>query len=418
MNGIPSQQKTLHAPAPVHRVLYLIDRVHNTEGGAEGVVHKLCRFLPAHGFRCSVATFGVGDGVEKQFSCPVHVLPLSRPFYWTALKNAWSFARLLRSERVEIVHTFFPISDVWGAIVARLAGCPILISSRRDMGILRSGKHRMQYRVANSLCTQVQAVSDKVREFCICEDRLSPEKVVTVPNGVDLESIDSCQPADRRAAFGVDHDSPVIVTVANLRPVKGIDILVRATAWVCREFPDATIVVIGEAHEGNYPQDVKDLAKKLGVAQNIRFLGRRSDVYSLLKACDLFCLPSRSEGMSNALLEAMACHLPCVATDVGGNPEVMIPGQTGFLVPRENPEALAEKMVAILRSRHRGKSMGQNGRQVIEEKFTIERMVERLISLSEALLQQRGLHAPLHREQDLEALRRASPGQAIGTATN
>jgi len=386
-----------------HRVLYLIDKLYSVDAGAEGVVRKLCRLLPEHGFECSVATFGIGPGVEHQFSCPVRVLPFSKPYYWAALRNASTFIQLLRSERVEIVHTFFPVSDIWGGVVAPPAGSPILVSGRRDMGILRSRKHRIQYQIVNHLFHQVQAVSEGVREFCIREDGLAPEKVVTVPNGVDLALIDSCQPADRQKEFGVDRSTPVIITVANLRPVKGIDTLVRAASTVCRQFPDATFVVIGEAHRQRYLQELQDLARQLGVARNFRFLGRRKDVYALLKAADVFCLPSRSEGMSNALLEAMACNLPCVATDVGGNLEVMIHNRTGFLVPSESPEAMAERIAAVWLSPDRGFSMGQEGRQIVEAKFTLQRMVERLTFLYESLLEQRGLHSTLQREQQSQA---------------
>lgn len=413
-----SQMQALPLKAQVHRVLYLIDRLHCTEGGAEGVVHKLCRFLPPQGFNCSVATFGTGNGVEAQFPCPIRVLPMSRPFFWTALRNAWAFVQQLRSDRVEIVHTFFPVSDVWGGIVARLAGCPILISSRRDMGILRSRKHRMQYRLVNQLFTQVQAVSEKVREFCILEDRLAPEKVVTVSNGVDLESIDAFPSSSRNTLLGGGDNAAVVITVANLRPVKGIDTLIRAASLVCRQIPDVSFVVVGEAHEARYLQDLQDLATQLGVSRNIRFLGRRTDVYGLLKASDLFCLPSRSEGMSNALLEAMACQLPCVATDVGGNPEVVIQGQTGFLVSPENPDALAERIVEVLRNRDRAKYMGQEGRRVIEAKFTVQHMVEHLTFLYESLLEKRGLHSPMHGEQELEAMRRGNPRKALPTAAS
>ena len=399
-----SSAKNRMQPADGHRVLYLIDRLHMIEAGAEGVVHKLCRLLPQYGFHCSVVTFGTGDGVEGKFPCEVRVLPFSKPYFWSALQNGRTLARLLRSENVEIMHTFFPISDIWGGIVARLAGCPILVSGRRDMGILRSRKHRIQYRIANRAFTQVQAVSEKVREFCIREDGLSPEKVVTIPNGVDLARIDSSPQADRQTAFDVTDGSPVVITVANLRPVKGIDTLVKAAALVCRQFPQATFAIIGEAHEEIFLHDLQSLASSLGIERRIRFMGRRTDVYSLLKASDVFCLPSRSEGMSNALLEAMACGLPCVATDVGGNPEVVVEGQTGFLVSPEDPEALAERITNLLQNPDHGKHMGQHGRQIVEAKFTLERMIEHLAHLYRALLEKRGLRSASHCEQATEAL--------------
>ena len=112
---------------------------------------------------------------------------------------------------------------------------------------------------------------------------------------------------------------------------------------------------------------------------------------NLLKASDVFCLPSRSEGLSNALLEAMACRLPCVATDVGGNPEAVIDGLTGFLVPAENPEALAARILTLLRNRDSAQRMGQASRRLVESKFTVQHMIHRLAFLYNELLRERGL---------------------------
>ena len=387
-----------------HHVLYLIDRLQSTAGGAEGAVQKLCNFLPSDRYRCSVATLWAGDGVVEQFPCPVHVLPLRNMHGWTALRYGLALSRLLRKERVEIVHTFFPTSDLWGGLIATLSGCPILVSSRRDMGILRSRKHRVPYRLLNPLFDQVQAVSDKVREFCISQDHLPPERVVTVHNGIDLAVIDAEPVGHRNSAFGLDQDSPVVITVANPRFVKGIDILVRAAALVRKQLPDTLFVLIGDyPYEKSYRQDVLALAKRLGVEDGVRFLGQRDDVCSLLKASDLFCLPSRSEGMSNALLEAMACRLPCVATDVGGNSEVVVDGETGFLVPSEQPDTLAARIVAILRDKKLAKRMGQIGRRVVESKFTVQHMVRRLALLYDDLLRQHGLSAVMAGQQRTNA---------------
>jgi glycosyltransferase involved in cell wall biosynthesis len=373
-----------------HRILYLIDRLHSTGGGAEGVIRKLCGVLPERGFSCSVATFWAGEGVEQQFPCPVHVFPIGSMYGRSALRYAIAFARLLRREHFDIVHTFFPASDIWGGTVARLAGCPVLVSSRRDMGILRSRKHRLPYVFANRLFDQVQAVSETVRAKCIAEDHLPSDRVVTVPNGIDLDAVDVEAPADRQTAFQVDDDCAIVVTVANLRPVKGIDVLIRSAALVREQVRNVIFAVIGEAHDAIYPQELNALADRLGVAGNLRFMGRRDDVYALLKAADVFCLPSRSEGMSNALLEAMACGLPCVATNVGGNPEVVVDGRTGYLVPAEDPSALAERMIALLRNRPRAKTLGRESRRTVESRFTVQHMVQRLGFLYEELLQHRG----------------------------
>jgi len=376
----------------MHHVLFLIDRLHSTQGGAEGAVRKLCQFLPDYGFRCSVATFWAGDGVAKEFPCPVHIFPLSRIYDWTALRCGWAFSDLLRSERVEILHTFFPASDLWGGVVARLSGCPVLVSSRRDMGILRSRKHRLPYRLANGLFDQVQAVSNRVREWCLEEDRLAPDKVVTVYNGIDLNSVDEALAADADLAREWSAGGPVVVTVANIRFIKGIDVLVRAAALVLAEMSNSQFVIIGAAlQEPGYADQLQETMRSLGIQRYVRFLGTRTDVCGLLKQADVFCLPSRSEGMSNALLEAMACRLPCVATDVGGNSEVIVEGQTGFLVPNESSHELAAKLLRLLRDPSLAKRMGEEGRRVVERDFTVHHMVKRLSDLYGDLLRKRGL---------------------------
>ncbi|HXJ89047.1 MAG TPA: glycosyltransferase [Candidatus Binatia bacterium] len=374
------------------KVLFLIDRLHCTEGGAEGVVHKLCSSLPQYGFHCMVATFWAGEGVTQKFPCPVHIFPLTSIYRRKALGCAKDFASLLRRERVEILHTFFPASDLWGGMVARLSGCPVVISSRRDMGILRSRKHSLSYRLANRLFDQVQAVSDTVREFCIVRDRIPAGKVVTVYNGVDLDAIDAAASADRRLCFGADDGQQVISTVANIRQVKGIDILVQAAAQVVRKIPDTIFAIIGGAiQEPAYWEAVQAAIKSMGLQRNFRFLGTRSDVFSLLKQSDIFCLPSRSEGMSNALLEAMACRLPCVATRVGGNPEVVVDGESGYLVPSEDSSALAARVISLLGNHERSRQMGQEGRHLVESKFTVHHMAQRLSQLYGDLLRRRGL---------------------------
>src|SRR5579871_321147 len=136
-----------------HHVLYLIDRL-ASNGGTEGVLQKICRFLPSDRFRVSVATLLARDDIRENFPCPVAVYPLNRIYGWHAFKCGLELSRFVRSERVDIMHTFFPASDIWGGSVATLSGCPIWVSSRRDMGILRMKKHRLPYLFANHFADQ------------------------------------------------------------------------------------------------------------------------------------------------------------------------------------------------------------------------------------------------------------------------
>jgi glycosyltransferase involved in cell wall biosynthesis len=322
----------------------------------------------------------------------VHVFPLDGAFNWRSFKVAVKLRQLIRSERVSIVQTFFSTSDLWGGPIAKLSGCPVLVSSRRDMGFDRTTKHRIAYRLLAPLFDRVHTVSGAVREFTVREDRVRPDKVITIPNGVDVERIPP--PRDRafaRAAYGLDEASHLIVDVGTVKPIKGFDVLVRTAAVVCREFPNAVFLIVGQISQDGYMSELRNLIGSLGLARNIRFTNRSELVFRLLQMCDVFCHLSRSDGLSNALLEAMACGLPCVVSRVGGNPEVVEEGRSGFVVPSEGHEMAADRILTLLRFPDRACKMGNRGRQIVERNYTAEGMVRRLVALYDELLRERGL---------------------------
>lgn len=258
------------------------------------------------------------------------------------------------------------------------------------MGFLRSRRHRLAYRLMSPLFDQVQAVSQAVRDFSIREDGLDPHKVVTLHNGIDLNEVAAANALSRTdPLLNLGVASHLIVTVANIRPIKGIDALIRAAAIVCREFPRAMFLIVGEPHGQKILVDLQDLVQSLGLAKNVWFLGKRSDVPALLKVCDVFCLLSRNEGLSNALLEAAACGLPCVVTDVGGNSEVVEEGRSGFLAPSGRPDIAAQHILTLLRNPELARQMGATGRRIIETRFTAQMMVHRLEILYDQLLGQK-----------------------------
>lgn len=378
-----------HVPAPeAPHVLFLIDEL-CTLGGAERALLRTLRLLPKDRFRCSLATFRINPSLEAlhRLPCDLHVFPLRRTYDVNALRMALRLRNLIRHEKVKIVHTFFETSDLWGGPIAKLSGCAALVSNRRDMGILRLSKHQFAYRVMNPLFDHVLTVSEEVRSYCIQHDRLNPEKVTTLYTGIEMENVLAADGTNGlRVTLGVADDSPLIITVANIRRVKGLDTLLRAAAAVRQEFPRAVFLLVGGISESPHYQELQDLAASLGLKENVRFLGARDDVISLLKISDVFCLPSRSEGFSNALLEAMARGLPCVATRVGGNAEAVEEGRNGFLVPHEDPDALADRILTLLRQPSLAKQMGQVGRQIVEAKFTADAMIARLVELYDSLL--------------------------------
>lgn len=370
---------------PIH-VLFVIDRLREPFGGAESMLMEMLRRLPEYGIKASLVTFvESNEALSVAVPCEVYPLALRRTYDWNALKVARRLRRLIQTKQVDVVHTFFETSDLWAGPIARLSGVPVWISSRRDMGILRAGKHHRAYRLASRFCDLVLSVSDGVREFCIAADGLDAAKVVTLYNGVSLDG--NADASDElRIGEALQGASHVISTVGNIRHVKGVDVLVRTAAKVCARYPGARFLVAGGVLEAEYFASVQQLARELNVEQNVVFLGHLRGVAALLARTDVFCLLSRNEGFSNALVQAMACQLPCVVTDVGGNGEAISEGETGYLVASEDSDSAAERVLRLLDRPSERREMGQRARQVVDAKFTYEAMMKQLTGIYRRLI--------------------------------
>jgi len=372
----------------VPHILYVIDQICQV-GGAERVLLEMIQRLPRDHFRCSVVTFQIEPGLKalENITSPLRVLPLRRTYDISAVRTALLIRDLIRRENVSIVHTFFETSDLWAAPIARLSGCPVLVSSRRDTGILRTRKHHLAYPIVNRLFDRVLTVSEEVRSYALNHDHLPPERVETLYNGVDLEALDAkAAEDDARTNLGLKSTSFVISTLANIRYVKGIDVLARAAARVCFACPDVVFLVVGGVLEPETFRKLQMLVDSLGIKNNFRFLGAMSNPYPVLAASDVFCLPSRSEGFSNALIEAMGSRLACVATRAGGNAEALTEGANGFLVESEDADAMGDRLLRLVRDPKLRQGMGQAARQVVESRFSMSAMMTRLTGIYHELL--------------------------------
>ena len=358
-------------------------------GGGETNLLKVVQLMPPELVRCSIATFRISPEIRKSISVPVHVFPWRRVYHLDAWKAAAALRKLIREDHVDIVQTYFETSNLWGGLVAKLSGA-LLLSSRRDMGILRKTKHALAYRLVNRLSDRVLAVSEEVKRFCIDADRIDPQKISVVYNGVDLQNIAAGEAQENPFAnaewAGASH---IITCVANVRRIKGIDVLVRTAQRVCRELPDAVFLVAGSLYERDYSEEVQEMIRSLGLEKNIKLLGFVGDPVPLLKMSNAFCLLSRSEGFCNALLEAMACGVPSVVTRVGGNPEAINDGENGFMVPVEDDAAAAERLLFLLRNPERAVQIGETGRTAAQTRFSAKTMIKKLIGLYRDLVAER-----------------------------
>jgi glycosyltransferase involved in cell wall biosynthesis len=369
------------SPSRPH-ILLAVDQLPRTLGGGERVVLRLAHLLPAYGYRVSILTLAADPesaALAEPVPCPIYLLPLHRTFGPEALRAAIELRRFLRREDVHLVQTFFESSDLFIGPIAKLLGHTKLIWSRRDMGILRGPKHHLAYRLLRNLPNRVFAVSEEVRRYTIDVDRIAPDRVETLYNGLDLSSWLGIH-AERSSR------GPSIVTVGNIRRVKGHDVFLRAAAILAPEFPTAHFSIAGQVLEPDFYAELQALVSQLHLEDRFTFAGNVTDLPSFLRTADLFVLPSRSEGFSNAIVEAMAAALPVVATRVGGNAEAVLDGATGRIVPPENVDALASALREILSAPDLAKTMGRAGRQRVADRFTTEAMMKQLVAVYQNLL--------------------------------
>ncbi len=360
--------------ASLPHVLLVVDQFPRTLGGGERIVLKLAALLPQYGYRASILTFFVHpeSAALQSAPCPVYLLPLQRTYDLNALRAALHLKRFLEDQHVQIVQTFFESSDLWAGLVAKATSSAKLIWSRRDMGILRAHKHQLAYRLMAPMPDAVFAVSELVRQHSIQVDRIDPARVQTIHNGLNLESWVATQRAPRQSG------ELVVTTVGNIRHVKGHDVFIKAAALIAGRIPSVSFSIAGEVLELEYYAQLQNLIRDLGLSGRFHFSGGVTDLRAHLAAADIFVLPSRSEGFSNAIVEAMAASLPVVATAVGGNAEALQDGVSGLIVPPEDPEALAAAILSLIEDPARRARMGAAGRRIVEEKFTTHAMLSKI----------------------------------------
>ena len=377
-----NRKQAVHSALP--HVLLMLDQFPKTLGGGERIVLKLAALLPQYGYRASILTFSVHpeSAVLALMSppCPIYLLPLQRTYDLTALRSALDLRTFIRQQQIQIVQTYFESSDLWAGFVTKTMSNAKLIWSRRDMGILRARKHRLAYRLMAGVPDAVFAVSEQVRRHSIEVDRIDPARVQTIYNGLDLRDWDT---ASRPAT---PSDELLVTTVGNIRRVKGHDVFIKAAASIVPHFPNVSFSIAGDVLEPDYFAELQALVRDLNLSDRFHFAGGVTDMRQHLSAADIFVLPSRSEGFSNAIIEAMAASLPVVATNVGGNSEAVKDGFTGFLVPPDDPAALAAAISRLLSDQSQAKAMGAAGKAIVAENFTTEVMMTRIASAYEKLL--------------------------------
>lgn len=284
-----------------------------------------------------------------------------------------------------VVHTHNLLAHDHAALALLGYRRKALVNTRHSMGGRHSGLLRMTlYRLSMSRTGHVVAVSEAVGRSLVARERLAAGKIVSVPNGIPIETFTAASPSARErlaAMLGVDAGHSIVGFVGRLNWAKDLPTMLRAFALVRARRPGCVLVLVGD---GVLRGELEALAQAEGIAAHVRFLGDRGDVRELLQGFDLFAMSSVTEGYSIALLEAAATGLPIVATAVGGNAEIAREGVNGRIVPPGDPAALAAAIGDVLASPATAADMGRRGREWALREATVERMRTRYRELYES----------------------------------
>jgi glycosyltransferase involved in cell wall biosynthesis len=285
-------------------------------------------------------------------------------------------ARRLRELRPHIVHTHNPAPHQAAAMARIFTSFPALVHTKHGRNNFPTRARRWAEQFAGKMTDIVVPVSTDAAEVAHRVDRVPPRKLRVIQNGIEVEAVVQATPLPGGRP-------PRAVHVARLNRIKDQGTLLRAARLVADTVPGFTLDIVGD---GPMHDDVHALAADLGLGDVVRFHGFRDDVGAVLAESDLFVLPSLSEGISITLLEAMAAGLPVVTTDVGGNREVVLPGETGLLVRVRDPAALAAAMRTVLTNPALARRFGAAGQARVAATFAIDRTVRAYEAIYEELL--------------------------------
>jgi len=355
------------------RILYIVDQIVSITAGSERQLSQLIANLDREKFEPELMVLRSSEWIKPEyFPCASHVLDLKSVMSLAGIKKLIELKNFIAQGNYLIVQTFFADSNVIGVLAAHQAGCYIIISSRRDTGFFYSKKLLMATKFVNKYVTRFLGNSDTAMREISKIEKIAPNRISVIYNGLDSSRFEVSDQMIIEAAqkIHIEEKQKVVGIVANLRPVKDIESFIRAAGILIRSHINLRFVIIGGG-DSQTQTELEKLAEELNLIDCIMFMGSIENPLAYIRNFDIGVLCSTSEGLSNTLIEYAASGIPAVATNVGGNGEVVADHKTGLLVPPKNPKKLAEAVDILLRDNDLRKKLGENARKMATEKFNL-----------------------------------------------
>ncbi len=363
-------------------VIHLVEEL--TIGGLEKILTTIVLNLNKEKYNVSVwclreggffANKLVKEGIDVKI---LHISTSRNPL------SIYKLYKLLKSHKFDIIHTHAYSAGTIGRISAFLAGIPVIISHNHSVYDYYNKYYHFVEWLLSHITDKIICISDVVNRFANKTQRINAKKLITIHNGIDSEyAVSEKRTSGLRKELGIPVDHSVICTIAHMEEHKGIKYLIESASLLLQSRNDVSFLLVGE---GALKEELKILCADLKIEKNVIFAGERSDIPEILSLTDIFVLPSLREGLGLAILEAMACGKPVIATNVGGIPEIVKDGVSGILVSPKDPEVLHSAMNELLGNREKLRKMGYNGKRVCNESFDSKTMIGKIEDLYDSLM--------------------------------
>jgi glycosyltransferase involved in cell wall biosynthesis len=306
---------------------------------------------------------------------------------WRKIRNIrfmpfliYSLVRLIRKEKIELIHCNEFWLNPYGVISAKIARIPCISHVRTSLSRKKIKDYLLAY--SDKIISVSEATRKPIKEY--------PgvfRKTAVIYNGVDTEKFNThIKSDDIKREFGIASDETVIGTIGQLYPDKGQEVFLRAASVILKTHPKTKFFVVGEAKKERYEKQLLKITAEFKLQNQVIFAGKREDISKVLSSFDIFALPTLNEGFARVIIEAMACGKPVITTPVGGNREAVMDGKTGFIIPVNSADELARKIVELIDDKEKRIEMGKLGRERVVNHFSLEQYVKNMEGIYKEVL--------------------------------
>ena len=364
------------------RTLYLFDQIWSGNGGTEQHLWWLLSRLPNSQIVKHLIVFSKVIAVDPAL-IPVPPTILGDKYgrgFFSFVKKFFFLVSYIRKHQIDLIHAFTIWDELIAVFACLFAGRGKTLGHRRDVGYARNKKQQWISRIVQFFKIPYIANSEAAKQAAYEKERISLKRFEVIRNPIVPERIqDGSQNVFLRENLPVLADTFIVGMVATLRPIKGHEVLLRAAKIVLEAYPEAYFLFVG-VQQKQCLADLKKLAGELGVADRIIWFGGLDNPYRILPHFTVAVLSSHSESFSNAVLEYSVAGIPAVVTDVGGLREIIQDGETGFVVPPNNPEALAEKICELLGDSKKREQFGKRGQEFVNSQYSEATILEQYLN--------------------------------------